>query len=540
VQNFGILHQQQEATMATPVAPSLGGNGNNQDNSAYTQPVRELIDIANMPISVAAEGPTTPLATQRNPAESTNEPSAPTAATTTKAKAKRTRAKVPMSNKHLLASKELFVDPKFVLRCTGPDELLVEGKIVKCPNEKTNGSCFKVDWLVNLPNTVDPGCLRHWHHKDSFTKPLRDAITLYEEKNGGQPSKAKKAKGVAVVSRGGKSHPTTPPETQQWRARNNMRTAASASFSVSSVGGSMTGSTISSLSHSRSYASGRSSDEDISGRMLPPPPRRTRHATITDPVQTVESDSDEGDSVDENDNAYTFQHDRDADDLGGNESSSEDEAAALPVIEQPQGPQKRMWERLKELQWDFQPVSANDPTVSDLDYYPFTCEPSLKEGVGHSVTDPFEAFCRVGGMSYEFVARIAANSNDCYHAQIKPELGQNKFHNLPWKDVTTEEMFRFFGILLKISLSPVDGGGYPAHFRPKNKELNTGFGAKKKTLIILNSIGFAQKIMPLSRFKQIRAAFHPEHKRVSNSGDKCQLSIEGSNKSVERCFLFFI
>jgi len=94
-------------------------------------------------------------------------------------------------------SKELFVDPTFTLRYTGPDELLVEGKIVKCPNEKTNGSCFKVDWLVNLPNTVDPGCLRHWYHKDSFTKALRDAILLCEERNGGQPIKSKKAKGAS-------------------------------------------------------------------------------------------------------------------------------------------------------------------------------------------------------------------------------------------------------------------------------------------------------------------------------------------------------
>jgi len=99
-------------------------------------------------------------------------------------------------------SKELFVDPTFTLRYTGPDELLVEGKTDKCPNKNTNDSYFKVDWLVNLPKTVDPGCLGHWHHKDSFTKALQDVMLLCEEMNGGQPTKSKKAKGAAVVSRG--------------------------------------------------------------------------------------------------------------------------------------------------------------------------------------------------------------------------------------------------------------------------------------------------------------------------------------------------
>jgi len=195
-----------------------------------------------------------------------------------------------------------------------------------------------------------------------------------------------------------------------------------------------------------------------------PPPRRTHNTLLTDPIHAVESDSDEGESVGKNDNAYSFHHGWDADDKGGNESSSEEATAVLPVIELPSGPQKRMCDRLKELKWDFQPVSANDATVKDVDYYALTNGPCLKEGVASSFSDPFDAFCRVGGLSYEFVARIAANSNDYHHTQIKTELGQNRFHNLEWKDIATEEMCRFLGMLLNMSLSPVDGGGYPAYF----------------------------------------------------------------------------
>jgi len=98
--------------------------------------------------------------------ESTDETAAPT---TPQQQPKKPRAKVSVAHKCLLGGNDLFVDPKFVDRCNGPDDLKVEGQFVKCPNEKTNGSCFKVDWLVNLPNTVDTGCLRHWLHKDTVS-----------------------------------------------------------------------------------------------------------------------------------------------------------------------------------------------------------------------------------------------------------------------------------------------------------------------------------------------------------------------------------
>jgi len=384
--------------MAPPVASPLAGNSNNHDGSAYIQPVRELIDVANLSVSIPAQPPTSPTV---NVTESTIEAPVPTGTAAVQPKAKRTRAKVAMSNKHLLGGKELFVDSKFAIRHTGPDELMLEGKVVKCPNEKTNGSCYKVDWLVNLPNTVDPGCLRHWCHKDAMTKPLREAMSLCDEKHGGQPTKSKKAKpsGTAIVSRGDKSrksNPATPPETQQWRAQNGMRTAASASVSVSSVGGSMCGPTTSMLSHSRSHGS----DEEMPG-LMPPPPRRTRRTAMTDPAQTVESESDDGDSVNEHNNAHTFECDRDQNDLGGNKSSGDKEERVEPAIDQPSGPQKRMWEGLKELKWDFQWVEANDATAVDHDCYPFNKEPSPKEGVASSFADLFKTFYRVGGLSHE-------------------------------------------------------------------------------------------------------------------------------------------
>jgi len=379
--------------MAPPAASPPAGNSNDHDGSAHIQPVHEPIDVANTSASIPAQPPTSPTV---DVTESTIEAPVPTGTAAVQPKAKRTRAKVGMSNKHLLGSEELFVDSKFAIGRTGPDEPMLEGKVVKCPNEKTNGSCCKIDWLV-----VDPGCLRHWCHKDAMTKPLREAMSLCDEKHGGQPTKSKKAKpsGTAIVSRGDKSrksNPATPPETQQWRAQNGMRTAASASVSVSSVGGSMCGPTTSMLSHSRSHGS----DEEMPG-LMPPPPRRTRRTAMTDPAQTVESESDDGDSVNEHNNAHTFECDRDQNDLGGNKSSGDKEERVEPAIDQPSGPQKRMWEGLKELKWDFQWVEANDATAVDHDCYPFNKEPSPKEGVASSFADLFKTFYRVGGLSHE-------------------------------------------------------------------------------------------------------------------------------------------
>jgi len=104
LQKFPVLFQLFKWTMATPVAHPQGGNSSNQDTSAYTEPVRELVDVANTHVTIQGAALATPVAGQTNLTESTNETNAPTEAAATKPKAKRTRAKVAMSNKHLLAS----------------------------------------------------------------------------------------------------------------------------------------------------------------------------------------------------------------------------------------------------------------------------------------------------------------------------------------------------------------------------------------------------------------------------------------------------
>ena len=105
--------------------------------------------------------------------------------------------------------------------------------------------------------------------------------------------------------------------------------------------------------------------------------------------------------------------------------------------------------------------------------------------------------------------------------------------------MTTQEMYRLLGVMLKMSPQPVDGGGCHACFRATNKELSMGFGSRAKKLLVLNTAGFAANMMSLKQFKQTRGAFHPEHKRVSNFGNKCCQSCAAFNQlNVVLCASF--
>jgi len=124
-------------------------------------------------------------------------------------------------------------------------------------------------------------------------------------------------------------------------------------------------------------------------------------------------------------------------------------------------------------------------------------------------------------MTLQFVARLAANSNDYFWQHIKPKLGRNTYGGLPWSDISIKEMYHFLGIMLKISLSTVDGGGYTAYFAPEDKVIYSDTGRHPKIIQIKNSAGWAQHTMSLGRFKQVCGAFHPEDRVASYGKDKC-------------------
>jgi Transposase IS4 len=114
-----------------------------------------------------------------------------------------------------------------------------------------------------------------------------------------------------------------------------------------------------------------------------------------------------------------------------------------------------------------------------------------------------------------------------YHNNIYKDGDSRVWQGLYWRDIMEDEMYRFLGILLAISLHPIDYSGYPAYFRDSDLVIQLSTNSSKR-LTIPQSKGFAALVDPsvrmsVNRFKQIRGAFHPESKKKANSDnqDKC-------------------
>ena len=166
-------------------------------------------------------------------------------------------------------------------------------------------------------------------------------------------------------------------------------------------------------------------------------------------------------------------------------------------------------------------------------------ETRLQPGIAESFQDPLTALKVLGRFSYAFVARLTRNSNDYAEWYILPQYPRHyKIHHERWRNIEVEEMYRFLGIMLKISLSPVDAGGYVAYF---NKEDNSiRYNSAKPAMKIANSRGFASDYMTLGRFRQIRMAYHPEDKLKGDGGDKCyqiRNALKTANYAAIHCFI---
>lgn len=200
-----------------------------------------------------------------------------------------------------------------------------------------------------------------------------------------------------------------------------------------------------------------------------------------------------------------------------------------------------LYQKIQALQWKFQPVETKTGFHLIDDRKSWTnARDGLKRRVSQTFSNPFNCFFAVSGVSYESVARLARNSNHYFDKMIKPRLNNrnNRYHHLAWKPITTQEMFRFLGIMLKISLQPMDAGGYKAYFSGNNIFVDPG--GKVDVLEIEGTRHIVSKYMTLNRFMQIRGAFHPEDKSASMGGDKCyqlRYAINAFNDAAFRTFI---
>ena len=145
------------------------------------------------------------------------------------------------------------------------------------------------------------------------------------------------------------------------------------------------------------------------------------------------------------------------------------------------------------------------------------------------------------GFSKDFVRRLVVNSNLYFHKFKKPTLDKNLRYCGPvWKNIRIHEMYRFWGILLKISIMERDSGGHPAYFDSNNRRIYLGKYKSGPWKEVTDSAGWAQNHMSLARFKQIRGAFHPEEKFVGMGGDKCyqlRAAINQLNDGSKKTFI---
>ena len=117
-------------------------------------------------------------------------------------------------------------------------------------------------------------------------------------------------------------------------------------------------------------------------------------------------------------------------------------------------------------------------------------------------------------MDRNFFKRLCSQSNK-YARRVMQSRCTSMFLGHKWTNISTGEMVRFFGILLRISMEPRKMGGYASYFVSNPCVSVGGYSVQLK-----GYTPWAKDIMSLIRFKQIRSAFHPEAEK-SICGDKC-------------------
>ena len=142
----------------------------------------------------------------------------------------------------------------------------------------------------------------------------------------------------------------------------------------------------------------------------------------------------------------------------------------------------------------------------------------LKVGVGASFKTPLGALQVVGGFDLDTLKRLCGNSNEYIRRFVIPNCRDELLYGIRFEDITIEEMMKIFLIMLRISLHPIDFGGYPAYFTRRDEDIILD---GEQTIKATGTKGWASDIMDLRRFKIIRKAFRPEDRLARACGDKC-------------------
>ena len=160
-------------------------------------------------------------------------------------------------------------------------------------------------------------------------------------------------------------------------------------------------------------------------------------------------------------------------------------------------------------------IGNNDEVQGPIENDHYNGDHGLKPGVGNSFQTVLQCIFITTPLNCAFFKRLATQSNKYVRADMNSR-NSNKFLGHEWKNISTAEMIRFFGILLRISLEPRKMGGYTTYFSDESViAMGSTYRCKLR-----GYEPWAKRIMTLVRFKQIRSAFHPET-GTSLCGDKC-------------------
>jgi len=77
----------------------------------------------------------------------------------------------------------------------------------------------------------------------------------------------------------------------------------------------------------------------------------------------------------------------------------------------------------------------------------------------------------LGGFDLDTLKRLCGNSNEYIKRFVIPNCRDQLLYGIRFEDITLTEMMKFMGIMLRMSLHPIDFGGYPAYFARTDEDI---------------------------------------------------------------------
>ena len=268
----------------------------------------------------------------------------------------------------------------------------------------------------------------------------------------------------------------------------------------------------------RLFQNSSATSNSESSRLLPlqqlmtsPIQRRSQSLRINEESDSSTTSSEEGVELFEDVNIVDGSNMDIYDDVSDDEENQNE----VPPEEEPNANNE-----LNRLVWRFDEVESSNESLRNREHMRtvYNDKTTLREGVATSFTTPLEAFQVVGGFDYNTVKRLCYNSNEYMRRIVIARYDNGLIYGQPFVDISVAEMMIFLGINLRISLNPIDCGGYESYFSKEDMEIHLD---DEETISAFGTGSWASDFMDLRRYKIIRMAFHPEDRSARECGDKC-------------------